>query len=370
MHQNKTRQPGYLHHKPSNQAYVRINGRVHYLGRYQSADSHRRYANMMSDYRSGIPVEEHLSRARTRPLTVGEMAEQYFDHERDRFGPKNKQTYAAKYAMVALTEEHAGLRVTEFGPKALKRIQKALITSGYARGEVNGRVNRIRSAFKWAVSEELVDESVLRALQTVSPVSRGSARENPPREAVPETLVIQTVACLHQDGNHGAARLISFLMWTGCRPSEGCELTVSDLRLEHSQPRLELERHKTAKSTGKPRIIPLNDHAVQVINESLSELKTIQPDAAVFRSLRDGPFTSNGLYQAVRRTCRNHSIERWSPYQIRHLAATKLVNLGVCESAVAAMLGHTTDSKVVRQYSTDRFKIATSAAHALEGTGS
>ena len=121
-------------------------------------------------------------------LTVDELAEQYLDHEEQRFGPTYKQTYAAKYAMLALTEQHAGLRADQFRPKALQRIQRRLIEQNYARREVNERINRIRRAFQWAASEELVDESVWASLKTLKNVRAGEACDNPPRQPDPSTM--------------------------------------------------------------------------------------------------------------------------------------------------------------------------------------
>ncbi len=37
------RVPKYSHHKPTGQAYVRLNGKFLYLGKYGSDESHRRY---------------------------------------------------------------------------------------------------------------------------------------------------------------------------------------------------------------------------------------------------------------------------------------------------------------------------------------
>ncbi|MDB4775715.1 PhoPQ-activated pathogenicity-related family protein [bacterium] len=90
--QRPRRQPGYLHHKPSNQAYVRLDGRCHYLGVYGCPESHRRYASLIADHHAGESIAAS-ARTRARPLTVGELAEQYLDREAQRFGPRNKMIF-------------------------------------------------------------------------------------------------------------------------------------------------------------------------------------------------------------------------------------------------------------------------------------
>lgn len=47
-------------------------------------------------------------------------------------------------------------RAAEFGPLALKTVRKAMADAGLSRGVCNARVNRVRRAFKWAASEELI----------------------------------------------------------------------------------------------------------------------------------------------------------------------------------------------------------------------
>ena len=58
-----TKNPGYLHHKPSGQAYVRINGKYHDLGRLSSPESHRRFSALLSEFQadgSVLLTPEHL----------------------------------------------------------------------------------------------------------------------------------------------------------------------------------------------------------------------------------------------------------------------------------------------------------------------
>ena len=45
--------PGYLLHKPTGQAYVRIRGKCIYLGTYNSPESHHLYAEVISETFNG-----------------------------------------------------------------------------------------------------------------------------------------------------------------------------------------------------------------------------------------------------------------------------------------------------------------------------
>ncbi len=57
------RQPKYRHYKPKNLAVVRINGRDIYLGPYESAESWRKYGQVIAEWRA-------TGRTTTMPLVA------------------------------------------------------------------------------------------------------------------------------------------------------------------------------------------------------------------------------------------------------------------------------------------------------------
>jgi hypothetical protein len=68
----------------------------------------------------------------------------------------------------------------EFGPKALAAVRQHMIGLGWCRSLINRRVDRIKRAFKWAASEELVPVAIHQALRTLPGLRRGrtEARES------------------------------------------------------------------------------------------------------------------------------------------------------------------------------------------------
>jgi integrase len=67
----------------------------------------------------------------------------------------------------------------------------------------------------------------------------------------------------------------------------------------------------------------------------------------------------------IERACSALGIARWTPYQLRHLAATEAVNRTGSEAAAAALLGHSPDSTMIRRYSRNRLLLAAQAARAV-----
>ena len=74
-------QPSYRHHKARNVAVVTIDGKNHYLGPWQSPESHEKYAALIAEWtRSGgtLPAKAADTSTNTTPLTVSELILAYF----------------------------------------------------------------------------------------------------------------------------------------------------------------------------------------------------------------------------------------------------------------------------------------------------
>jgi integrase len=120
--------------------------------------------------------------------------------------------------------------------------------------------------------------------------------------------------------------------------------------------------HKTARY-GIERLVPLNADAMAAIGGSM---RVGPPAEFVFVNTRGKPFTPNSLLLAVRRGVTATKCADWSPYGLRHLAATTALARTGCEAAAAALLGHTPRSTIIQRYSRDRFALATQGAKAIE----
>ena len=357
-------------------AYCIVNGTRISLGKYGSAESWEQFRKCLIAYEQNEDAQAVYSPEPQRETTVGEMAEAYLKHVIDRQSKGllcRDRVYASRVAMRALTTPGlalAGIAADRFGPKALKAIQVELLGmknprtgKSFARGYVNQTVNEIRRAFKWAASEELLTVNVHERIKAVSGLKAGEGRENQPRQPASPALVEATTQHLKEDGHAGIAGAIRFMRWTGCRPDEACRLTLRSLEgLNSPEPVARLTEHKTRKSTGQDRVIPLGPQALAVVREAMREPEL---ERRLFVSRAGEPLRPNGIYQAVQRTCRRYGLERWTPYQLRHLAATEVLESTGSEVMAAAALGHSPSSTIVRRYSQDRAKLARSGINAI-----
>jgi len=355
-----SRKPQYAYtlHGATGQAFVRVRGRMIYLGKYGTPESRTRHRNIVAAAQARQQAFDLM-----RPLAVGELCERFILAMQAEHGQRSWQDIEARAVALTVCERFAGLEAAAFGPKALQDIQQAMLKQDrLTRYGINRRKQHIVAMFKWAVSQELVPPSVWHALQAVKAIRRGKGRDNPPRVPADPAAVDAVVAKLHADGNTGAARCVRFMRATGCRPAEAYGATPADLRLSDPLPTYRVREHKNTHR-GMERIVPLNAAAVAVVQEALAARP--QTHGLLFPNGAGNTWDNRTLPRMIVRACEALGIQPWTPYQLRHLAATEAVNRTGNEAAVAAMLGHSPDSTVVRRYSVNRLQLAAQAAQAV-----
>ena len=354
------RRPAYRYslHRASGQAVVYLDGKCHYLGPYGSHESRERHRVLVSAAKARV-----LAPDLARPLSVGELCERFVESKAAEWGERSWQVVQARMVALAVCDRFAGLEAFAFGPKALQEVQQALLDAGkLTRGGVNRRRQQVVAMFKWAVAEELVPPSAWHALQAVRGVRIGRGRDNPPRMPADPAVVEAVVSRLRTDGNIGAARCVAFIRATGCRPHEATGATPADLRLSADLPHLVVREHKCAHR-GMERIVPLNAAATAVVREALADRPPTH--GLLFPNSAGNRWDNRTFPRIVARACEALGLPKWTPYQLRHLAATEAVNRTGSEAAAAALLGHSPSSTVVRRYSRDRLALAAEAAKAV-----
>ncbi|MEI7903028.1 MAG: site-specific integrase, partial [bacterium] len=159
----KNTPPGYSHHKASGQAYVRLNSREHYLGRYGSPESRAAYQRVVGEWLvtraaplPGDPVKAETVRA---DLRMSELLVAYLEFAAGYYVKNGRPTGELanmKDAIKPLQALYETLLVSQFGPTGLRAVRERMIENGLSRKVINARINRVRRIFKWGVEHELV----------------------------------------------------------------------------------------------------------------------------------------------------------------------------------------------------------------------
>lgn len=217
--------PKLVHHKPTGQARVRIDGRDIYLGKYGTPAARRRYQKIIRDLVAG-----GIGDLNGRPFeTVAELVADYMVHVRQRYrkhGRPTSEVHAQKTALRFLLAGYADAAVETVGPAALQDCREAMIEAGLVRKSINRHVGRIRQAFRWAAELERIDAAVWHRLNVVRGLRRGQGGQESARV---QPLAWQAVARLE---GHVAAQVWAMicLQWhTGMRPGEVVIMRTADL---------------------------------------------------------------------------------------------------------------------------------------------
>jgi integrase len=149
-----------------------------------------------------------------------------------------------------------------------------------------------------------------------------------------------------------AARILKFIAYTGCRPSEACSLEWRHVHVDAGL--CILEEHKTADDVGEPRTIYLTPEAEQI-------LRTMKPSPGpVFTNRFGRPYRPSGLCSILKR---NGDI---TPYQLRHTFAQTVSDSGeVPVEVLARLMGHA-DTSTTAFYFKVRNRRARQAAKTIK----
>ncbi|MFC1597687.1 tyrosine-type recombinase/integrase, partial [Planctomycetota bacterium] len=287
-------------------------------------------------------------------------------------------------ALRVLKATHGRVAVADFGPLALQAIQHRLIGQGKSRRYVNHLTSAICRVFRWGVTQEIVLETVYRALAAVPGLRRGrsKAKETPPVEPVPEATVQATLPHL----SPVVADMVRVQRLTGCRPGEVCIIRPTDVDRSGDVWEYRPARHK-GEWRGRERVIFIGPQAQAVLSPYLlrsadaycfSPAESEKKRRAEITSNRRTPATygnrvgtnrkpkpkrspgdrydANSYRQAIHRAVeaanrvRQNEAEdgediellpKWSPNRLRHAAGTDIRKQFGLEAAQVA-LGHAT----------------------------
>lgn len=165
------RPPKYCRYRQG--ARVTIQGRTHYLpGAYNSKESLAKYRELVAQWGAGIPADPPAGDQDT--LTVAELFAQYLDYAKVYYGDIPRGRYRNLAATIkAAGLFYADLPAAEFSPKKLKVLRQSFVDAGHTPGHCNTCVQRVIGVFRWGAEEELIQGTLVHALEAARPLQRG-----------------------------------------------------------------------------------------------------------------------------------------------------------------------------------------------------
>lgn len=317
----------------SGQSRVTIDGKDYLLGPWGTPQAEQSYRRIIAQWLA----KEGQFAPKDEPVTVDEVfagywlyAEKYYGYDLD---PKRGDCCNLKSTMAIVRGIYGDTKAADFGPLDLRAVQGEMIRRKWCRNLVNQQTGRIKQIFRWATGEELIPPSVWHALLACPGLKRGKtdAYETKPVKPVP----IEHVNAIKDAVRPRVWAIIQFMLTTGCRPNEACQIRPCDL--DKSNPKCWVYRpakHKT-EHHGHDRLILVGPKAQKILKP---HLKGKEPEEWLFIAKADKPYKTSTLRRAIDRACRSLEIPVWGPNRLRHTRATELRPHGL--DVVATVLGH------------------------------
>lgn len=240
---------------------------------------------------------------------------------------------------------------------------------GLSEGNARDQVRRVRSAFLWAVDEQIVARSPV-----VVPRLPDDDEEVVALDDIPTIDEINTVVDLIRRGGATytevkrrggeareytmrphpvAADMLVAAMLTGMRINELCGLIVTDVDWDAGvirfsrQMDVKTRRRKKPKSRASRRVIPIAPELEPVLRRH-AEGKG--PGAWLFSGPQGQSIRSSRLAVYVKRAREHAGVERVNFHACRHYFASALITAGIPIHEVSEVLGHRSPSTTLNVY--------------------
>ena len=203
------------------------------------------------------------------------------------------------------------------------------------KGSRRHAVIAVKRAFSWAEQQGVLAANPLRALKAGRAARRTRVLSG---EEAAEILAAMR--------DRQFRDFVRAMLETGCRPSEVARVTAAEVRLDAGL--WLFAEHKTAKKTGKPRVVYLTPAMVELSRT----LVALYPEGPLFRGPRGkAAFTRQGIRRRFRRLrAKLPHLEHFVSYNVRHTFATRALVNGVGVAQVAELLGHSSTEMVSQTY--------------------
>jgi len=288
-------------------------------------------------------------------MVINELVDQFMAwaqvYYRKPSGRPTREATNMLHALRPVTDAHGCLVASGFSAGHLRSCRDQMIKSGLARTTINARINRVKRFFKWAAARELVAIDVVTRLGLVEPLLRGRtmAKEAPVVYAVSKNQLDKTLPQLKPI----LQSMVNLQLATAMRPGELVAMTNHQINTSQIPWVYEPIEHKS-QHLGRSRNILLGPRARAILDPMVSQLS--------FVPIKLFPYNVKSYRQAIIRACDRAGCIRWSPNQLRHLAATRLRSQSGLDAA-QMVLGHASakTTEIYAELDLDRAKRIVSA---------
>lgn len=346
---SKTGHPGY--------AMVTLGGVDVHLGRWDDPESEVRYNEQVAQWLSnGRKVVETKGTART----VGDLCGRWVAYAAEYYQKDGEPTSEVRLSKAAADGARAlfgSLEIRDFNNTHLEMIQKHWIRQGASRGTVNAYTTRVKAMFRWGVNQKFLDGAQWHGIAATASVGRGrmGAKDT---EAVEPASDEQIDAVLEVAAPRLAAK-IQMQRFTGMRPGEVCRMRACDIDRSGEVWVYRPKFHKT-QHHGIVRSVMIGPMGQEVLRDWIDRRN---PGDYLFSQNPSKPGSPTSYHESLTNACKVAGVEAFSPNQIRHSFATRILNTEGCDIKDAqGLLGHQHATTTARYAKMELGRVANVAA--------
>ena len=306
-------------------------GRVRHLplGRYPStgcADAFSHYKQARDLQKAGVdPLKQKkdeladIERESSRSaFTVSVL---FHENYWPRFATKKR---TAKndwhYFTVKIEPVLGALPADSITPDDVERLIRPIERKGFSTGRLT--LALLRKMYNWAVLPEsaaIPGDGPLLSYDIANPcrLYRLDKSNKPP--PIDRYLKDQEIAAIwHSLGDRNPDRILKLQLLTGCRVSEVCGMTETELDRDAMEWSIPAERSKN----NRPHLVPLTDHMLELIGPP--------SDGFIFPATsKSAHTTSSGPIQCIKRHSKSLGIKNVSSHTMRRTFITNMARLNV-----------------------------------------
>lgn len=289
-----------------------------------------------------------------RHKRIDHFFQEYTDHVKLRTAPNTVKRYrAALNAFIAFLKLfHPNLKylhqikpeiIESYQKQRLESIELKIAADGEKPGNhknkqlpkpqtVNYEVGVLRSAFVWAHDRELIPNVPTKKVKPLKPKPGKQARLLTPDEC---QLFLKTARQMAKESRRlrPYSKAFQFLLNTGLRSGELCNLTWHDIDLDTGLIKIQPKEGWTPKSYS--RQFYLNETALKV-------LRSVERDGIwIFKNSSRGQLDTDDLRRALIKVARQCGFDDLTRvHDLRHTFSSHMLMNGVDPGTMAAILGH------------------------------
>ncbi|QJW95420.1 tyrosine-type recombinase/integrase [Frigoriglobus tundricola] len=313
------------HRKQTGWWMVEINGKQEKLVEGPKDEKHR----LLAEEKFAELRKLH----RLAPESVGsrtaDIVESFLIHSRIHFAADTHRLN--KYYCQLFAEACGQVQAREIKPYHIDRwIDPKVEAEEWGDTTVYNARKAAMRVFSWAAERKILSENPLAGMKNSKPKPRQRA------------ITDAEFAKLYENAGDPLRNILRALYLTGARPKEARDLTWEQVK----EDRWVLPEHKTAKKTGKARVIFLNEEMRALMTALRGNGHT-----HVFLNTEGQPWTMNALRLQVWRIKKKLNLaDDVCSYLCRHGFGTRAILAGVDGPTLAELMGHTSQDMISKVY--------------------